>query len=135
VFYGVLHASTGELRYVRAGQDLPMLFRASGGPPERLDAEGRFLGMLPGLALEERSVTLAPGDLLVAYSDGVPDAVNPQIESYGVARLQALLESVRNESAEAVCRAIFEDVFAFRGPAPAYDDITVLVARAEPDGQ
>jgi serine phosphatase RsbU (regulator of sigma subunit) len=131
VFYGVLQLSTGRVCYVRAGQDMPLLFRAAGGPPVRLDAEGRFLGMLPGLNLEERTVTLGPGDLMVAFSDGVPDAMNPQSESYGSGRLLALLDRQRGGTAEQVCAALFDDVFAFRGDAPAFDDITVLVTRCE----
>ena len=130
-FYGVLHLPTGELAYVRAGQDKPLLYRAAGGPPEVVDAQGRFLGMLPGLKLEERTLTLLPGDLLVAYSDGVPDAIDDQIESYGTDRLYDLLERHRAAATEVVCDAIFDDVFAFRGEAAAFDDITVLVARRE----
>ena len=129
VFYGVLHLPTGELAYVRAGQDKPLLYRAAGGPPELVDADGRFLGMLPGLKLEERTLTLQPGDLLVAYSDGVPDAIDAQTISYGTDRLHTLLESHRNDPVGVVCTAIFDDVFAFRGDAPAFDDITVLVAK------
>jgi sigma-B regulation protein RsbU (phosphoserine phosphatase) len=125
VFYGVLDVRTGRLCYVRGGQDRPLLFRSGGGPPEQLDAVGRFLGMLPGLTLEEREVQLGPGDLLVAYSDGVPDAINPAIESYGTLRLVSLLDGCRHASAEAVCSAIFDDVFAFRGPAEALYDFPV----------
>ena len=132
-FYGVLHQPSGQMRYVRAGQDEPLLFRADGSPPETLTAEGRFLGMLPGLALEERSAQLQPGDLLVAYSDGVPDAVNEKLENYSLERLVALLGQHRSASAGDVCSAIFSDVFAFRGPAAAFDDITVLVTRCEGD--
>lgn len=131
VFYGVLNANTGRLRYVRAGQDEPLLFRAAGGPPEVLTADGRFLGMWPDLKLEERSVDLCPGDLLVTYSDGVTDAVNEAGQAYGQERLMALLEGQRLAPAKVVCSAIFNDVFEFRGNAPAFDDITVLVARCE----
>lgn len=131
VFYGVLHLASGQLCYVRAGQDKPLLFRVAGGAPETLDAEGRFLGMLPGLVLEERQTVLGPGDLLVSYSDGVPDAINERNESYGLPRLLNLLERHRSAGAGAVCAAIFDDVFAFRGAAPAFDDITVLVTRSD----
>ena len=134
VFYGVLHGATGELCYVRAGQDKPLLFRGDSGLPQLLEAEGRFLGMLPDLFLEERCVELQPNDMLVAYSDGVPDAVNEQDEAYGTARLINLLAQNRSAPAADVCAAIFNDVFAFRGLAPAFDDITVLVARCE-DGR
>jgi phosphoserine phosphatase RsbU/P len=130
-FYGVLHVPSGSLAYVRAGQDKPLLYRAAGGPPERLEAEGRFLGMLESLVLEERHVALQPGDLLVAYSDGIPDAINSSVADYGLERLIDLIDRNRQQPAEAVCQAIFEDVFAFRGRAEAFDDITVLVTRSE----
>ncbi|MCS6909278.1 MAG: SpoIIE family protein phosphatase [Anaerolineales bacterium] len=131
VFYGVLNTSTGHLRYVRAGQDEPLLYRAAGGPPESLTANGRFLGMLPELKLEERETRLYPGDLLVMYSDGVSDAMNSENAVYGVDRLRTLLEAYRAAPAKVVCSAIFNDVFEFRGNTPAFDDITVLVVRCE----
>lgn len=128
-FYGVLHLKSGRLRYVRAGQDLPLLFRGDSAPPITLEAEGRFLGMMPGLKLEEREADLEPGDLLVSYSDGVSDAVNADDEAYGTERLISLIAKNRAASAATVCAAIFNDVFAFRGMAAAFDDITVLVTR------
>lgn len=130
-FYGVLHLPTGMLNYVRAGQDKPLLYRAAGGPPERLEAAGRFLGMLEDLVLEERNVTLGAGDLLVAYSDGIPDAMNTDLDDYGLERLIALIGSNRTQPPSVVCQAIFDDVFDFRGQAAAFDDITVLVTRCD----
>jgi serine phosphatase RsbU (regulator of sigma subunit) len=87
--------------------------------------------MLEGLVLEERRVSLAAGDLLVAYSDGIPDAVNADVDDYGLERLIALLDRNRSQPVAEVCQAVFDDVFAFRGAAPAFDDITVLVVRCE----
>lgn len=129
VFYGVLHTPSGRLRYIRGGQDKPLIFRPNVAEPETLDAEGRFLGMWPGLHLEERETFLLPGDLLVAFSDGVPDAVDQNNIAYSLERLVALLQKSRGLSANQVCQAVFDDVFRFRGPAPAFDDITVLVAQ------
>jgi serine phosphatase RsbU (regulator of sigma subunit) len=131
VFYGVLNVRTGQMRFVRAGQDEPLLFRAAGGPPEVLFADGRFLGMWPDLKLEELTVQLHPGDLLVAYSDGVTDAINPANDPYGKDRLIALLHRRRKDAPKIVCNAIFNDVLEFRADAPAFDDITVLVTRCE----
>ena len=133
-FDGVLHLPTGSLHYVRAGQDKPLLFRAAGGPPETLEAEGRFLGMLDDLVLEQRRVTLRPGDMLLAYSDGVPDAVNSVDDSYGVPRLIERIQDRRFDSADEVCQAILADVYAFRGQADAFDDITMLVTRCDAAG-
>ncbi len=130
-FYGVLTPATGRLRYVRAGQDRPLLLRHNESGYTEIDAEGRFLGMLEGLTLEEREVTLAPGDTLIMYSDGVPDTVKDGDEPYGLERLIALLDKNRDGSAQQICDAIFNDVFAYQGDAPAFDDITVLIARAD----
>jgi serine phosphatase RsbU (regulator of sigma subunit) len=87
--------------------------------------------MLEGLVLEERRVTLGRGDMLVAYSDGIPDAINANLADYGLERLIALIDRNRAEPVGVVCQSIFDDVFAFRGTAPAFDDITVLVTRCE----
>ncbi len=130
-FYGVIDLRSGKLRYIRAGQDCPLLYRAGGSQPEILDADGRFLGMLPNLALEEREIWLNPGDVLIAYSDGVTDAMNVENQPYGPERLAALLSGLRSASAEEICSAIFADVYKYRGEAPAFDDITALVLRLQ----
>jgi serine phosphatase RsbU (regulator of sigma subunit) len=130
-FYGVLTPATGRLRYVRAGQDRPIWLKHGETGHTELDGAGRFLGMLPELDLEEKEVWLKPGDILVMYSDGVPDAVNESGDNYGTERLMSLLEAQREESAKGMVDAMFTDVFAFRGKAQAFDDITVLVAKAD----
>ena len=130
-FYGVLDLRSGRLRYIRAGQDCPLIYHAAGGPPTTLDADGRFLGMLTDLALEEREIWLEAGDVLVAYSDGVTDAMNEQNEAYGLKRLTDFLSGLRGASADEICGAIFADVFKFRGEAAAFDDITALVMRCQ----
>jgi sigma-B regulation protein RsbU (phosphoserine phosphatase) len=130
VFYAVLHGPTGRLRYVRAGQDRPLLFRVRESAPIEIDATGRFLGMLEELELEERGAHMLPGDTLVMYSDGVTDAVNGDGEPFGLERLRQILQKHRAESPDTLCTSVFRDVFAYRGTAPAFDDITVLVAKA-----
>ena len=130
-FYGVLTPATGRLRYVRAGQDKPIWLKHGETGHAELDGAGRFLGMMDELELEEKEVWLKPGDLLVLYSDGIPDAVNEAGDNYGQERLNSLLEKHRDDSAKGICDAIFSDVFDYRGSALAFDDITVLVAKAD----
>ncbi|MEK7275744.1 MAG: PP2C family protein-serine/threonine phosphatase [Chloroflexota bacterium] len=130
-FYGVLQPSTGKFRYIRAGQDRPLWVRSGQEGFVELDAEGRFLGMIEDLALEEKEVILTAGDTLVLYSDGVPDAVDGDEAAYGLERLVALLQTCRDSNAQKICDAIFDDVRTFRGSAPAFDDITVLVVKAD----
>ena len=130
VFYGVLHGPSGRLRYVRAGQDRPLLFHRGGQAPDTIDATGRFLGMLTDLDLEERDARMRPGDTLVMYSDGVIDTLNGAGEPYSLERLVDLLQVHHVEPADTLCTSVFRDVFDYRGEAAAFDDITVLVAKA-----
>ena len=126
-FYGVLHMDTRQLTYVRAGHDRPLLYRAN-GTLEVLEGAGRFLGMLPELAVEERTIELCAGDRLVMYSDGVPDANNRAGERYGLDRLRAGVRAPHTDRADDLAAAILADVLAFQDDAPQFDDITLLVA-------
>ena len=130
-FYGVLDLGDGSLRYVRAGHELPIVVRAAGGM-DALDADGRFIGMVEDLDLEERRTTLEPGDVLLVYSDGVPDAVDLDYASYGMDRFRHVAQRHARASAAGLCDRVFEDVRRYRGNAPAQDDITLLVAKREP---
>jgi len=125
-FYGVLHRASGKLTYVIAGHERPLLARPGEGIVT-LRGKGRFLGMMEQLELEEFSVVLQSGDRLVLFSDGVPDAENPQGENYGVGRLRDILKNVSHQDAQQVVRAIKNDIAAWRQDAVPVDDLTLLV--------
>jgi sigma-B regulation protein RsbU (phosphoserine phosphatase) len=128
-FYGVLHRPSGRLTYVRAAQERPLLLRPD-QPPVSLVGDGRFLGMLEGLQLLEYEVTIRPGDRLVMFSDGVPDAVNEKYEHFGNDRLTRVVQHGRDLSAERLTQYIFDQVDLFTGNAPPFDDLTLLVMEA-----
>ncbi len=127
VFYGVLHMDDRRLTYVRAGHDKPMLLHRN-GHIDTLEGAGRFLGMIEGPQIEERTVELRAGDRMILYSDGVPDANNAARERYTKERLRQIVAPLRTASAQELADAIFDDVLAFQGEAPQFDDITLLVA-------
>jgi sigma-B regulation protein RsbU (phosphoserine phosphatase) len=129
-FYGVLHRPSGRLTYVRAAQERPLLFRP-GRPVEILKGDGRFLGMLPQLELEEFTIYLQPDDRLVLFSDGVTDAVNLNDERYGHERLAAVLVEGGRLEAAALVRHIAGDVAQWSQAAPAFDDLTLVVVEAK----
>lgn len=133
-FYGVLHRPTGRLTYVRAAQDYPLLFRP-GQEPVLLPGNGRFLGMIADLSLEEQVVTLRPGDFLLLYSDGVTDAQNVAGESYGLARLKRVFQSTEGQGAVRCLEQLAADVNAWRGAAAAFDDVTMLLVEAVAPGR
>jgi sigma-B regulation protein RsbU (phosphoserine phosphatase) len=128
-FYGVVNRETREMRYVRAGHDLPLHFRGETAELSTLHARGRFLGSLEDLILDEATLQLSPGDALVCYSDGLTDSTSPEGERYGPDRLQAVVTAAGNEPAPVLAEAIISDVDSFRADTPQPDDLTLLVMK------
>ena len=128
-FYGVLHRPSGKLTYVRAAQDRPLHVRPD-SPVQPLMGDGRFLGMMEGLVLEEFEIQLQPGDRLVMFSDGVVDAVNPQGNHYGGERLETAVEQGVHLHADQLVKHIVDDVDRFQQEAAPFDDLTLLILEA-----
>ena len=125
-FYGVLHRPSGWLRYVRAAQERPLLYRP-GAEIAELPANGRFLGMFETLELVEDQVQLQPGDRLLIFSDGVPDTINPAGERYGYDKLRASLRRSGALPAADLCAQIVAELNAWAAEADPFDDVTLLV--------
>lgn len=130
-FYGVMNGQTREMRYVRAGHDLPIHFQRQTGKLSLLQAQGRFLGSLEGLVLNEATLQFMPGDALVCYSDGLTDAISPDGELYTFERLQSSVARAGQGSARAMAQQIIADVDAFRAGTPQPDDLTLLVMKVK----
>lgn len=128
-FYGVLHRPTGKLTYVRAAQDRPLWFRPGRGV-QALPGDGRFLGMIEAIDLVEDSITLQPGDRLVLFSDGVPDALNANEEQFGVDRLEQLIVANETVSAAELTQIISRELKQWSQNTVAFDDLTLLVLEA-----
>lgn len=130
IFYAVINEKTNKLCYVRAGHDRPILYRAFDKSLHLLDAPGRFVGLWPELIIEEAEIAMLPGDTLVCYSDGVPDAANSKDEVFGLERLLAIVGAKGHLSAREVANQITTGIDQFRGDTPEMDDITILVTKA-----
>ena len=128
---GMLRAADGggfTVRLASGGHPFPVAIRVGGGLDEVL-VTGTMLGVADDPQLEEAIVTLAPGDALVLYTDGVIDARRPGGERFGEERLMAVLEGLSGQSAEAIAGAIDAAVSEHDPEAPA-DDRAVVVLRA-----
>jgi serine phosphatase RsbU (regulator of sigma subunit) len=130
VFFGVLEPSAGVLTYVNAGHDAPAVLR-DGGLLRRLEPTGPAVGLLPGLVFAVDQLTLAPGDTLLAFTDGVADARSPAGDSYGEDRLfraaaQALAPT---QSVPSLLDSIDAELLAHTAGAEPFDDITLLALR------
>lgn len=129
-FYGVLNKRTNVLNYVRAAQERPLLYRP-GEPLHVLSGNGRFLGMLPGLTLQEYSVQLQSGDRLLLYSDGVTDSINWDEEPYDHERLLTAVAVNGHLSATELIQHIADDITEWCQGAPPFDDLTMLVVEVK----
>lgn len=131
-FYGEFDSATRSLIYVNAGHNAPMLFRQSGADRDivRLDTGGSVIGLMEDCAYRQGCVTLAAGDVLVAYTDGISEAMTAADKEWGEDRF---IEAVRPHLAVPAPKLIEHlmtsaDVFA--AGAPQYDDMTLVVVRA-----
>ncbi|MFQ5399915.1 MAG: PP2C family protein-serine/threonine phosphatase [Anaerolineae bacterium] len=129
-FYGVLHRPSGQLRYVRAGHDRPLLVRP-GREAEELTGRGRFLGMIETLSLEEQVIQLHPNDRLILYSDGVSDAVRSDGRRFGLGRLATTVVAAGALPAADLVAHIVAAVSDWCQGAPPFDDLTLLVVEAK----
>src|SRR6185295_7121979 len=86
-FLAVLEPTTGLLRYTNAGHNPSLIVRAN-GDVEELGPTGIPLGLLPNAPYRAAEATLAPGDLLVLYTDGIAEAANADDEEYGLERIR-----------------------------------------------
>ncbi len=95
----------------------------------RLEPTGTMLGMFPDSAYEQRDVAVSPGDVLLAYSDGVCDALNASGEDYGDERLEAVVRTNAGLTAAGLQDRILDDVASFGNGVPPFDDMTLVVAK------
>ena len=124
-----LDVRTGHLRVANAGHEPPLLVRADGSPITCLVGSGPLLGAFPHLDLHEVTADLAPGDLIVFYTDGVTDARSGNGERFDEWRLLETLEAARDAPAGDVVRAVAGAVERFQGPVEPADDITIVAIR------
>jgi serine phosphatase RsbU (regulator of sigma subunit) len=127
-FMGILHPRTGDLRYVSAGHNPPLIVRAKGGY-EALGGGGVILGILPLAKYQESLAKLGHGDILVLFSDGVTEAADPNDNEYGEERLANLIAELSDRPAAEIVEEIHKSVHEFTRGAPPADDITVMIAR------
>jgi len=126
--YAEIDGPSGLIEYVNAGHNPPMLVRSS-GEVDRLPAGGLILGVVPAAKHERREVEMRPGDLLVAFSDGVTETQNEAGEEFGEDRLIGLLLQERTRSASFLQDLVADSLRNFAGAAPQYDDITLVVLK------
>jgi serine phosphatase RsbU (regulator of sigma subunit) len=115
--------------YINAGHNNPILRRAS-GQIERLDVGGLPFGIQPEVKYESATVTLAPGDWLIIFTDGLVEAENANQDEYGEARLLAAIEAGKSGEPVEMLKRLMAELDLFVGNTPQHDDVTCLLLKA-----
>ncbi|MCL7455399.1 MAG: SpoIIE family protein phosphatase, partial [Anaerolineae bacterium] len=139
LFYACLASGTGDVSYVNAGHNPPLLVKKHPMGQESAVVElaptGMALGILDSARFEQRRVHMEPGDLLLLYTDGVTDAFRDGTERFGLHRLRRAVMGLRGEPAEGVVAALETEVLQFAGTDQQFDDMAILAARRVGQGR
>jgi serine phosphatase RsbU (regulator of sigma subunit) len=128
LFVAELDPSTGEIRFINAGHNPPLLGRAD-GTVEQLASGGLPLGIMPMASYDVGTASLGVGDSLVIYSDGVSEANNPKEEEFGLDRLTNVIKANIKASASGIRDKVESALSQFTDTAPANDDITLVIVK------
>ena len=130
VFLGYLEPDSGKVTYVNAGHNPPIVARKDGSS-EICTGTGLPVGVLEDFSYATSEVTLAAGDMITLFSDGVSETHSEDDDEYGEERLAQLLVDRRHEDLSAVVDIIQDELVEFRGAAPVGDDVTLLLLRRQ----
>ncbi|HJZ79787.1 MAG TPA: SpoIIE family protein phosphatase [Pyrinomonadaceae bacterium] len=128
LFYAELDPEIGRLTFLNAGHNPPLIVHA-GGTMEQLASGGLPLGIMAEAEFREGRTQLHPGDVLVVYSDGVSEAVNPTGEEFGPTRLYEVVARNLDASASGIRDRIESALTKFCQGTPAADDITLVIVK------
>ena len=125
--YAQFNGRTRQLTYVNAGHNPPLMVRAAAA--SELTVGGPVIGLLAELDYQQKTIRVERGDLLIAYTGGVTEAMNAVGEEFGEGRLRALVAASSHLSARSLAEKVIGSLREWQGDAPQHDDITLLVAR------
>jgi len=125
--FGVYDESNRLLTYTNAGHLPPLLFR--GGQSSALEVTGTVVGAFPKIVYEQIALPMCPGDLLVAYTDGIAEPENEYGEEFGVDRLTDIVLRYNNAASPEIIAHVMEAVTQWTGNHEQPDDMTLMLAR------
>jgi sigma-B regulation protein RsbU (phosphoserine phosphatase) len=131
LFASQIDLGTGRVTYVNAGHNPPLFYSTDKEGFLDLKPTGMFLGFDERAQYIQKSFTMAPGDFMVCYTDGVLDAVNTQGETFKIERFQKVVRENLDTSAPGLVEAIETSVNNFSGDRSLYDDLTILIVNRE----
>lgn len=133
IVYGILDSKERTFTFVRAGHDPVLWYHSAANKTEVIAPRGTAVGLdrrVGKSALEERQLQLAPGDILVLYTDGITESLDAQDREFGRQQLMDVVKANAHLDAQDISRAILERLRQFTGDVPPHDDRTLIVIKA-----
>jgi serine phosphatase RsbU (regulator of sigma subunit)/CRP-like cAMP-binding protein len=130
ILFGILNSATHQFHYARAGHEAPILFDGPGLIKRMPRTNGQALGVFDEIVLDEQTVELSKGCMLLVYSDGIPEATNRQNVSFGYEGVVCTVSQSYGSSAQKVCDELIRAVSEHQGESLQEDDVAVVVVRA-----
>lgn len=130
-FYAELDCDSRTLHYVNGGHNPPAVLRKEDGGWQvfRLEGGGPVVGLLAGAAYEPQRIHVLPGDVLLAFTDGISEAMNAAEDEWGEDRMIAEAQASGDLNAAELMQRLFRTADAFAAGAPQHDDMTLVVLR------
>jgi sigma-B regulation protein RsbU (phosphoserine phosphatase) len=124
--YGMIDGA-GRLTYCNAGHNPPLVINRQS--TRRLEVGGMVLGLFPTATYEEETLQLEPGDVIVAFSDGVSESMNQEGDQFEEGRIEACIREHFDSSPAEMLDRLLEAVRTFSAGTPQHDDLTALILR------
>ncbi len=129
IFYAILDTVSGQMRYTCAGHNPPLIYHSATRSLVALTTPGIALGAIEEVQLQEATVTLAPNDLLICYTDGLTEAINAAGEPFGVSRLRDIIVTHHHLHAQALLNHMIDRLHTFTDGQAPFDDVTLVIVR------
>jgi serine phosphatase RsbU (regulator of sigma subunit) len=130
VLYGILDRVTNQFSYARAGHELPIIVTPGGQAEITAYRQGQLMGILDDLVLDEQTISIPEGSMVLLYTDGVIDARHSNGESFGMERLIKTLGHLRPGSAQDQCDQLWQILCEFQSKEAQEDDVTIMAVKS-----
>ncbi len=127
--YGIYETDTGKVEYCNAGHDRPYIFHANGNIEEVKADINLALGVMNNITYTKNTLILQPGDALITYTDGVPEAEDIDHNQFGTERLVKTISKMKGATSKRIVEEINKQVKDFAGQVTQFDDITQLIIK------
>jgi len=129
--YGVLDTRSGEFSYARAGHEPPLLLQEDKNVHRLPHKAGMALGLWENIILDEYSLSLPQGSLLVMFTDGMTDCRSPKGEPFGLERIKTTMAALWRATAQARCDHLFDTLMIYQSGSKQDDDVTLVAIHAK----